>query len=386
MKLSVVIVNYNVKYYLEQCLLSVERALTGMQGEVFVVDNGSSDGSIEYLRAKFPWVYYIENEKNVGFSVANNLAIRQSRGDFIVLLNPDTIVGEGTFRQCVDFLENNPKAGAVGVHMLRVDGSLALESRRGVPTPWTSFCKLVGLCKLFPKSRVFGRYYMQYLPLDTPVEIDILSGAFMGLRRETLKRCGLLDETFFMYGEDVDLSYRILESGYKNYFLPTTIMHYKGESTQKTSYRYAIVFHRAMLIFFKKHFRYNFLLVGVVSLLIYLMAFMTYVKQQMVKLKHRKTEIVDELRQKKFLLVGKGYNLRQMEHLMETHKFYHSVADGLPEKLEPTADYVVFDTDAYSFEEILEWFKHQEPQRKSPLIATYISQSQTILMAGSVIR
>ena len=386
MKLSIVIVNYNVKFYLEQCLLSVERALVGIQGEVFVVDNGSLDGSIEYLRGKFPWVYYIENEHNAGFSVANNMAIRRARGEYVMLLNPDTIVSESTLQRCIDFLDKTPGAGGVGVRMLREDGSFALESRRGVPTPWTSFCKMVGLCSLYPKSPLFGRYYMQYLPMDRPVPIDIMSGACMTMRKSVLEQCGLLDESFFMYGEDIDISYRILNAGYKNYYLPTTILHYKGESTQKSSYRYAIVFHRAMLIFFKKHFRYNFLLLAVVSVLIYFKALLTYMKQQAVKKRHYKHVIIDEMRQKKFLLVGKGFNLTQMEKLMASHKFYHSVSDGLPEKLDFTADYIVFDTDAYSFEEILNWFRHQEKQRKAPLIGTYVSQSQTILTGSSVIR
>lgn len=386
MKLSVVIVNYNVKYYLEQCLLSVERALMGMQGEVFVVDNNSSDGSIEYLRNKFPWVYYIENDCNLGFSKANNIAIRKSRGEYVMLLNPDTIVGEDTLRECVAFMDAHPKAGAAGVRMLRSDGSFALESRRGVPTPWTSFCKMSGLCNLFPKSTIFGRYYMQYLPLDKAVEIDILSGACMTLRRSALDKCGLLDETFFMYGEDIDLSYRILNAGYKNYFVPTSILHYKGESTQKTSYRYAIVFHNAMLIFFKKHFSYNFLLLIFVSFAIYLKALMTYIKMQVLKLRKHETVVRDEMRQKKILLVGKGFNMKQMEKIVERHKLYHSVSEELPEKLDETADFVVFDTDAYSFSEILEWFHHNEKQRKAPLIGTYISQSQTILTENSIIR
>jgi GT2 family glycosyltransferase len=386
MKLSVVIVNYNVKYYLEQCLLSIERALAGMQGEVFVVDNGSVDGSVAYLRSKFPWVYYIENNENCGFSKANNKAIRLARGEYVMLLNPDTIVGEGVFRSCVEFLDSHPEAGGVGVRMLKEDGSMALESRRGVPTPWTSFCKMVGLGQLFPKSQLFGRYYMQYLPTDRPVEIDIMSGACMTLRMSALKKCGLLDEDFFMYGEDIDISYRIQKAGYKNYFLPVTILHYKGESTQKSSYRYAIVFHRAMLIFFKKHFRYNFGLFIVVSILIYFKALLTYLQQQALKKRRHKQEKTDGMRQRKFLLVGKGFNLRQMENLMEAHQFYHSVSDGIPEKFDPTADYVVFDTDAYSFEDILEWFSHHDTPRKAPLIATYISQSQTIVTGHSTIR
>ena len=386
MRISIVIVNYNVKYYLEQCLFSVERALQGMQGEVYVVDNASSDGSIDYLRRKFPWVYYIENKDNLGFSVANNIAIRKARGEYVMLLNPDTIVGEDTFRRCIEFMDAHPEAGGLGVRLQRVDGSMALESRRGIPTPWTAFCKMSGLCSQFPNSTVFGRYYMQYLPLDRAVEIEVLSGACMMVRAEVFKKCGLLDEDFFMYGEDIDMSYRILKAGYKNYFLPVNILHYKGESTQKSSYRYAIVFHKAMYIFFKKHFSYNFLLLCVVSLLIYGKAFITYLKQQVLKHGQSEEVIKEDMRQKKFLLVGKGYNLQQMQHLMEVNNLYHSVSNGLPQKLDPTADYIVFDTDAYSFAEILDWFKHGDKQHKMPLIGTYISISQTILTGNSIIQ
>ena len=386
MKLTVVIVNYNVKYYLEQCLFSVERALQGMQAEVYVVDNASSDGSIPYLKRKFPWVYYIENDQNFGFSVANNMAIRKARGEYVLLLNPDTIVGENTLKECVAFMDAHTNVGGLGVRQQRVDGSMAPESRRGIPTPWTAFCKMSGLGSRFPKSTVFGRYYMQYLPLDRPVEIEVISGACMILRKEVFGKSGLLDEDFFMYGEDVDMSYRILKAGYKNCFLPTTILHYKGESTQKSSYRYAIVFHKAMYIFFKKHFSYNILLLFVVSLLIYGKAFLTYLKQQFHKNEEKEDVIMDDMRQKKFLLVGKGYNLRQMQRLMKEHNLYHSVSQGLPQRLDPTADYIVFDTDAYSFTEILEWFKHDDPQHKTPLIGTYIGISQTILTGNSVIQ
>jgi len=226
---------------------------------------------------------------------------------------------------------------------------------------------------------------MQYLPLDRPVPIEVISGACMLIRKSVFDKVGLLDETFFMYGEDIDLSYRILKAGYKNYFLPLTMLHYKGESTQKSSYRYAIVFHKAMYIFFKKHFSYNVLLLAVVSLLIYGKAFLTYLKQQTHKRDENEDVIMEDMRQRKFLLVGRGYNLKEMEKLMEKYGLYHSVANGLPEKHDPTADYIVFDTDAYSFQDILEWFRHDEPQKKTPMIGTYISISKRILTGERVI-
>lgn len=281
MDLSVVIVNYNVKYFLEQCLTSVRRASQGLQVEVWVVDNNSTDGSMSYLRPRFPEVHFIENQDNKGFSRANNQAIRQSQGRYVLLLNPDTLVTEDTFRQCVDFLDAHPDVGATGVAMYSSDGTFAWESRRGLPAPFTSFCKMTGLCSLFPHSRTFGRYYMRYLDRTQPAEIEVISGAFNMLRRQTLEQIGLLDEDFFMYGEDIDLSYRVLQGGWKNYYLPTPILHYKGESTQKSSYRYVHIFYQAMLIFFDKHYQRDYRLLGLfIRLAVYVRALLDLLKQQ----------------------------------------------------------------------------------------------------------
>lgn len=251
MKLSVVIVSYNVKYYLEQCLLSLQRALSTIDSEVIVVDNHSKDGSCEYLREKFSDVQFIASRHNLGFARANNLAIKKCKGKYVLLLNPDTVVGEDTLIHAVDFMDKHADAGAVGVGMLHVDGTVAMESRRGIPSPMTAFYKMIGLCNRFPKSKRFGKYYMSYLPWDKPCEIEIVSGAFCLLRKEALDKVGLLDEDFFMYGEDIDLSYRILKGGYHNYYIPEQILHYKGESTEKSSFRYVHVFYGAMFIFFK---------------------------------------------------------------------------------------------------------------------------------------
>ena len=261
MKLSVVIVSYNVKYHLEQCIRSVKKASEGLDADVWVVDNASTDGSVEYLQACFPDVHFISNTENVGFSRANNQAIRQCEGEYVLLLNPDTIVAEDTLRGCVDFLDAHPEVGATGVRMLNVNGTFAPESRRGLPTPFTSFCKMTGLSCLFPKSRVFGRYYMKYLNEEEANPIEVISGAFNMLRHKALDVIGLLDEDFFMYGEDIDLSYRMLMGGWQNYYLPYYILHYKGESTEKSSFRYVHVFYNAMLIFFNKHYgkRYQFI-------------------------------------------------------------------------------------------------------------------------------
>lgn len=245
MKLSIVIVNYNVRTYLEQCLQSVAKALEGIEGEVFVVDNHSDDDSVETVKTQYPWVRLIENSENIGFARANNIAIRQSTGDYVLLLNPDTVVGEQTLREVLRFMEAHPKAGGAGVMMHNADGSLAPESRRALPTPWVSFLKMLGLTK---------RYYMSHLSWDNPGRIDVISGAFCFLRKKALDEIGLLDEDFFMYGEDIDLSYRLLKGGWENWYLPYPIVHYKGKSTQKSDYRYVHIFYKAMLIFFRKHY------------------------------------------------------------------------------------------------------------------------------------
>ena len=261
MKLSVVIVSYNVSHYLLQCLDSLQRALRGIDGEVIVVDNHSRDNSVALVHQAHPEVKVIENLHNLGFSKANNIALRQAKGEYALLLNPDTIVADNTIRDCIAFLDLHPDAGAAGVMMLNADGTVAPESRRGVPTPLTSFYKLSGLCRMFPRSPRFGRYYLGHLPWQTPQQIDIVSGAFCMLRRSVLDKVGLLDEDYFMYGEDIDLSYRILRHGATNWYLPYPILHYKGESTQKSSFRYVHVFYQAMLIFFRKHFSHLGLLV-----------------------------------------------------------------------------------------------------------------------------
>lgn len=255
MKLSVIIVNYNVRAYLEQCLRTVFEALHGIEGEVFVVDNLSTDGSVEMVREKFPQVRLMANTENVGFSRANNQAIRESRAEYVVLLNPDTVVEEEVFRKVIAFLDAHPKAGGLGVKMIDGTGRFLPESKRGLPTPAVAFYKIIGLTRLFPRSKVFGRYHLGHLRENEAAPIEILSGACMFLRKRTLDKVGLLDESFFMYGEDIDLSYRITLGGYENWYLPEArIIHYKGESTKKSSVNYVFVFYNAMAIFAKKHF------------------------------------------------------------------------------------------------------------------------------------
>lgn len=287
MELSVIIVNYNVKHFLEQCLHSVYKAAQDIETEIFVVDNNSVDGSAQLIREKFPKLHFIENKENVGFSRANNQAIRQAKGKYILLLNPDTVVEEDTFGSTIAFMDQHPEAGGLGVKMIDGKGTFLPESKRGLPTPWVAFYKMFGLSKLFPKSRIFGKYHLSYLNEDEIHEVDVLAGAFMLLRKKTLDEVGLLDETFFMYGEDIDLSYRITLGGYKNFYFPeTTIIHYKGESTKKGSLNYVKVFYNAMIIFARKHFSGGKagVFAFIIQLAIYFRAFISILKRVFEKI------------------------------------------------------------------------------------------------------
>jgi GT2 family glycosyltransferase len=285
-KLSVIIVNYNVKHFVEQCLHSVYNALKNIDAEVFVVDNNSVDGSCPMIKEKFPQVILIENKINQGFSKANNQAITLSKGEYVLLLNPDTVVQEDTFKKCIDFMDQHPDAGALGVKMIDGKGNFLPESKRALPTPEVAFYKIFGLSTLFPRSKKFGKYHLSYLDKNKNHEVDILSGAYMFMRKAALDKSGLLDEDFFMYGEDIDLSYRIIKAGYKNYyFAETTIIHYKGESTKKSSVNYVLVFYNAMQIFARKHFSQKnaWLFSFLINIAIYLRALLSIIKRFLKK-------------------------------------------------------------------------------------------------------
>lgn len=263
-------------------MISVEEALKNIDSEVFVVDNASTDGSCLMVRQRFPGVILIENTENVGFAKANNQAIRLARGEYVLLLNPDTVVEEDTFAKCLNFMDQRPNAGALTVKMIDGKGRFLPESKRALPSPLVSFYKIFGLAALFPKSKTFARYHLGHLDKNQIHAIEILPGAFMFLRRKVIDEVGLLDESFFMYGEDIDLSYRIIQKGYENYYYPATrIIHYKGESTKKGSINYVIVFYRAMIIFARKHFspsnaRWYILLI---NMAVYFRAFVSILKR-----------------------------------------------------------------------------------------------------------
>ncbi len=251
--LSIVIVNYRVPHLLAQCLEAVYAALSGIDAEVWVVDNHSGDGSVDYLRSRFADVHYIELDSNLGFSRANNVAIARARGSYILLLNPDTIVGEDTLRITLAHMQEHAECGALGVKMHNIQGRYLRESKRGFPTTWVSFGKLSGLASLRPRSPLLARYYMGHLPEDQIHSVEVLSGAYMLLRGEVIRRLGGLDERFFMYGEDIDLSWRIVLAGYQCHYLPTTIIHYKGESSVLDSAQYIRSFYGAMQLFYDKY-------------------------------------------------------------------------------------------------------------------------------------
>ena len=262
MDLSIIIVSYNVKDYLRGAIASVERSLSAgeLSGEILVVDNASSDGSAAMIRAEFPNVHLFDPGENLGFGRANNLAMCKAKGDYLLLLNPDTIVGEDTLRTTVGFMREHPEAGLAGCKLLNGDGTFQLSCRRGFPTPWASFTKLFGLARFFPNSRLFARYNLTYLPVDATYEVDALGGAFMLLSRGAYEATRGFDESFFMYGEDLDLCYRAKQAGFAIYYVHSTAtIHFKGESTRRSALNEVKVFYEAMHVFVKKHYRASFI-------------------------------------------------------------------------------------------------------------------------------
>lgn len=395
-ELTVIIVNYNVKFYVEQCLVSLQRALQGVDASVYVVDNHSKDESVSYLSPRYPWVHFIESSHNLGFARANNIAIQQSDSKYVLLLNPDTIVGEHTLKDAITFMDNHPKAGAMGVRMLKTNGTDAKESRRGLPTPSVAFYKMVGLCNRFLDSKRFGHYYMGYLPWDKANQIEVISGAFFFARRDVLNQVGLLDEDFFMYGEDIDLSYRIIKNGFENWYVPLRILHYKGESTQKTSFRYVHVFYDAMLIFFRKHYANVSALVSLpIKTAIYLKATSELIKMQIVKVKKSLGLLKQKPIAPTYIFIGKETAMKNCQTLTQSKglnaMFYIGDEESKPNghldlSIQTNNDktYIIYDTDAYSFERILDIFSSQPHERVA--LATYLDNIKTIITEEEIIR
>lgn len=261
LQLSVIIVNYNVREFLDHALTSLRKAMKGIRGEIIVVDNASDDGSVEMVRKRYPNVELIASDLNLGFAKANNVALKRARGKYLLLINPDTVVQEDTLRVMIGFFEEHSEVGLAGCKILNPDGTFQLACRRSFPTPWVAFTKIFGLSALFPQSRFFGRYNLTYLNPNQTYEVDAVSGSFMVLRRDVYEHVGGLDEDFFMYGEDLDWCYRIQRAGWKIYYVPATqIIHYKGESTKRSSIDEIKMFYEAMDLFVRKHLSHSFLL------------------------------------------------------------------------------------------------------------------------------
>ncbi len=348
MKLSVVIVNYNVELYLQQCLLSVFQS-KNIDFEVFVVDNNSPDNSCQMVKDKFPEVKLIENKFNAGFAKANNQALALSKGEYVLLLNPDTVVCEDTFENVCRFMDENPDAGSLGVKMLDGYGNFLPESKRGFPSPFAAFCKIFGLSKLFPKSHLFGKYHVRYLSENKTHAVDILAGAFMLMRSNILKKIGFLDEKFFMYGEDIDMSYRITLAGYKNYYLPERIIHYKGESTHKDTLKYVKIFYESILIFFKKYYhKSGFLFTISIKFAIFFRAALAALSRIIAFVLPKKKKVIS-----KAGLIG---NTAELKHLFDfsveipSNEGISNIKSIIKsEKIK----YIALDTNSFTFKEII---------------------------------
>lgn len=394
-KLAVVIVSYNVKFYVEQCLIALQWATRDIDTEIYVVDNHSHDGSVDHLRRQFPDVNVISSNHNLGFSRANNLAIDQSNSEYVLLLNPDTVVTEDSIRQCIEFMDAHPKAGSCGVRMLKADGSNAMESRRGVPTPMTSLYKMIGLCSRYPNHPRFGRYYMSGISWTEHHEIEVVSGAFCMLRREAIDKVGTLDEDYFMYGEDIDLSYRLLQGGYENWYLPAVILHYKGESAHKSSFRYVHVFYDAMLIFFRKHFGHmSFLISLPIKVAIFIRAIIALVTMSVrgwrdsIGLRDRSSYQLSH-----FVFIGSDYTLSQCRSIARLKgldaEFHEGTVGTMPEGHNTFAlpegrpVVVVYDVHAFSYNQIFDIFAANP--RPNITIGTYDNHTRRIITVDEII-
>ncbi len=380
MKLSVIIVNYKVPDFIHQCLLSLEKASAMYETEFFVVDNASNDESVEVIKKMHPHVTCIENNNNVGFSKANNIAMRKAKGEYMLIINPDTFVSENMVEECVKFMDNHPHVGATGVCMFDASGKFAPESRRAVPRPMTAFYKLIGLCKRFPLNKTFGRYYLGYLNRNEASEIEILSGACMFMRSAALRKVGFFDEDYFMYGEDIDLSYRLLKGGYKNFYIPAEIVHYKGESTHKNTFSYVNNFNMSMIIFFRKHFNfYSWIFEIPILVAVYFMAALGYLKVLVKKIFSKEKSIEEQRKLDKFLVVTTNAEQDPSINLLKNKglKFETLKADDIvrqsghlvyPSNLSQF-EFVVYNADDFDYKDIIRYFK--DSKERKPKMAIY---------------
>ncbi len=376
MQLSVIILNYNVRYFLEQCVESVQKALTNLDAEIIVVDNNSTDDSCEMMKRLFPHIKLIENPVNVGFPKGNNIAVAEAKGEYICILNPDTVVAEDTFEKILNsqFTIHNSQLGIIGCKLIDGTGNFLPESKRGVPTPWVAFTKIFGLYKI---SAFFGKYYAQHLTENQSGKVDILVGAFMILKRDLYLQVGGFDENCFMYSDDIDLSYMIQKLGKENfYFHDTSVIHYKGESTVRDE-MYLKRFREAMQFFYKKHFKKSVIFDVMMQIGSF---FFTIFKQNQQKNSSKKifqyvlvtknaeneNVVSDILSKKEFSFVMRVYDkMTVLEKEMEAFK-------------KQKCNYeVIFDTYSFSFKEIIAFM--EKNKSKNITFKNYISQSNYLI-------
>ncbi len=343
MQLSVVILNYNVRYFLEQCIGSVQKAIANLDAEIIVVDNASPDDSCAMVREKFPSVTLVENRDNVGFPKGNNMGVARAKGDYICILNPDTVVAEDTFEKVLAFAKSKQDLGIVGCKLIDGTGRFLPESKRGIPTPWVAFTKVMGLYKL---SDVFGKYYASHLSENESGKVDILVGAFMVMKRETYLEVGGFDEDCFMYSDDIDLSYMVLKTGRSNYYFhETSVIHYKGESTVRDG-RYMRRFREAMDFFYRKHFRVNVLFDVFMKTGAF---FFTLAK---------KSKVVERKKVSRYQLVSNDDNLLQtIGSTTGKTAFFQSGSASGQSDFEPGTE-MVFDKNYLTFSQIISEMQH----------------------------
>ena len=360
MQLSVIILNYNVRYFLEQCILSVQKALEGIDGEIIVIDNASSDDSCDMMKTKFPHLKLIENTANLGFPKGNNIGVAQAKGEYICILNPDTVVAEDTFTKILNskFQIPNSKLGIIGCKLIDGTGNFLPESKRGVPTPWVAFTKIFGLYKI---SNYFGKYYAQHLSENESGKVDILVGAFMMMKRELYLEVGGFDENCFMYSDDIDLSYLVLKTGKLNYYFhDTSVIHYKGESTVRDE-TYMKRFQEAMQFFYNKHFKKSWFFDVMMQIGSFFFSLLKKIQQK------NKPRIIDEY--VVFSQAELDLKLsKKVTYLTDLNQFKHQSQKNIE---------IIFDITAFSFTEIIIFMEKNRNYNLS--FKNYISSSNYLI-------
>ena len=376
MQLSVVILNYNVRYFLELCVLSVQKSLENVDAEIIVVDNNSQDDSCEMIKRRFPNVKLIENKENSGFPKGNNIGVAAAKGEFICILNPDTVVAEDTFTKVLAFAKKQKELGIVGVKLIDGTGNFLPESKRGIPTPFVAFTKITGLYKFFPK--IFGEYYAQHLSENETGKVDILVGAFMLMKRDLYNEIGGFDENCFMYSDDIDLSYLALKKGKSNYYFhETSVVHYKGESTVKDE-TYMKRFQEAMNFFYKKHFRVSILFSVFMKMGILLFSM---VKKFQGKPKPKSSP-------EKYILVSEDEVLREKlenkwQTLVERQRITKTFAENVNTE-------IIFDQNQFDFKAIIQAFEANKNKNFTfkilPQSSDFVIGSNSSFDRGEVIK